>query len=123
MSKPVNGPRVLDAERRQQIVAFVDEHHGATVGDLSEGFVVSEATVRRDLILLSRRGLIERAHGGAIPRRTHDARVFPIPLWKASPANAIGSVGVVLLTRQNRAEPPLPRSASLSILLRLRTSD
>jgi DeoR/GlpR family transcriptional regulator of sugar metabolism len=79
MSKLVNGPRVLDAERRQQIVAFVDEHHGATVADLSERFGISEATVRRDLILLSRRGLIERAHGGAIPRRTRDARVFPEP--------------------------------------------
>ncbi len=62
-------PRVLDAERRQQMVSYVDEHQGATVATLSERFGVSEATVRRDLMQLDRRGLVERAHGGAVPRR------------------------------------------------------
>jgi DeoR/GlpR family transcriptional regulator of sugar metabolism len=71
--------RVLDADRRQQIVAYVDEHHGATVARLSEQFGVSEATVRRDLILLSQRGLIERAHGGAIPRRVRQVQGLPEP--------------------------------------------
>ena len=72
-------PRVLDAERRQQVVTFVDEHRGATVAELSRQFGVSEATVRRDLLQLSRQGLIERAHGGAIPRRVRHAQVFPEP--------------------------------------------
>ena len=48
---------------------IVDEHQGATVATLSERFGVSEATVRRDLMQLDRRGLVERAHGGAVPRR------------------------------------------------------
>ena len=79
MTAPAGSPRVLDADRRQQIVAYVDEHHGATVTRLSEQFGVSEATVRRDLILLSQRGLIERAHGGAIPRRVRHVAEFPEP--------------------------------------------
>jgi DeoR/GlpR family transcriptional regulator of sugar metabolism len=70
---------MLDAERRQQIVAFVDERHGATVAELGRRFGVSDATVRRDLLLLSRQGLIERAHGGAAPRRIKHAPVFPEP--------------------------------------------
>ncbi len=70
---------MLDAERRQQIVTFIEQHNGATVGDLSKRFAVSEATVRRDLMQLSKRGLIERAHGGAAPRRHRHAPGFPEP--------------------------------------------
>lgn len=69
MKNAVELPRVLDAERRQQMVMYVDQHQGATVATLSEHFGVSEATVRRDLMQLDRRGLVERAHGGAVPRR------------------------------------------------------
>ena len=72
-------PRVLDAERRQQMVAFIDDARGATVARLSEQFGVSEATVRRDLLQLNRRGLIERAHGGAVPRQTRRVEGFPEP--------------------------------------------
>lgn len=70
---------MLNAERRQQIVAYIEEQHGATVAHLSERFGVSEATARRDLAQLSRRGLIERAHGGAVPRRPREAQGFPEP--------------------------------------------
>lgn len=70
---------MLNAERKQQIVTFVEQHNGATVGELSKRFQVSEATVRRDLIQLSKRGVIERAHGGAAPRRHRHAQGFPEP--------------------------------------------
>ena len=79
MSKVSGAPRVLDAERRQQMVIFVDEHRGATVAQLSRRFGVSAATVRRDLVQLSRRGLVERAHGGAVPMRVRHADVVPEP--------------------------------------------
>jgi DeoR/GlpR family transcriptional regulator of sugar metabolism len=70
---------MLDVERRQQIVTFIEQHDGATVVALSKQFGISEATVRRDLIYLSKRGLIERAHGGAAPRRHRQAQGFPEP--------------------------------------------
>ena len=70
---------VLDAGRRQQIVAFVEENGGATVTELAEAFGVSSATVRRDLTQLGQQGLIERAHGGASPRPSGRARGMPEP--------------------------------------------
>ncbi len=72
-------PKVLDAERRQQMVSFVEDRNGATVAQLSERFGISEATARRDLTQLSRRGLVVRAHGGAIPRRLRHVEGFPEP--------------------------------------------
>lgn len=60
--------RVLNAGRRQRIVDYVEKMDGATVGSLAETFGVSVATIRRDLALLDREGLVERAHGGAAPR-------------------------------------------------------
>ncbi len=70
---------MLDAERRQRIVALVERDNGATVGQLSKQFGVSDATVRRDLLHLSQRGLIERAHGGAAPRRGRHLHGLPEP--------------------------------------------
>lgn len=72
-------PRALDAERRQQIVAFVDEHQSSTVAELSRQFGVSAATVRRDLLQLDNLGLVERAHGGAVSRRARQQRGVPEP--------------------------------------------
>lgn len=70
---------MLDVERRQQIVAFIEQNNGATVAELSGQFRISEATARRDLVILSKRGLIERAHGGAIPRRLRQSQGLPEP--------------------------------------------
>ena len=69
---------MLDVERRNQIFEAVERGNGATVTELSERFGVSAATVRRDLALLNSRGLIERAHGGASPRRTRAAVEPPL---------------------------------------------
>ena len=72
---------MLDVERRQKMVALVEQHDGATVRELSQTFAVSEATVRRDLILLSKEGLLERGHGGAAPRHARRSQGLPeLPL-------------------------------------------
>ena len=72
---------MLDVERRQKMVALVELHDGATVRELSKTFAVSEATVRRDLILLSKEGLLERGHGGAAPRHPRRSQGLPeLPL-------------------------------------------
>lgn len=67
---------MLDIERRQKMVDLVERSNGATVGELSEHFEVSQATVRRDLLQLQKQGLIERAHGGAAPKRSKRAGGF-----------------------------------------------
>ena len=67
----------MDIERRQKMVAFIEQNDGATVGELSRRYSVSEATVRRDLIQLSKDGFVERGHGGAVPRRLRRSQGLP----------------------------------------------
>jgi DeoR family transcriptional regulator, fructose operon transcriptional repressor len=56
----------LPAGRRSALIRFVLERGQATVLELCERFQVSPDTIRRDLELLSRRGLLSRTHGGAV---------------------------------------------------------
>lgn len=80
---------MLDVERRQRVADFIERNGRATVDELSQHFGVSSATARRDLGHLSRLGVIERAHGGAISKRVrHD---------------------------HGLSEPPVPNRASLQV--------
>ena len=56
----------LPASRRSALVQLVLERGQATVWELAERFQVSPDTIRRDLDLLSRRGLLSRTYGGAV---------------------------------------------------------
>ena len=69
---------MLNTERRQRLAELVEEHHSLTVVELVDLLKVSPATIRRDLTELSRRGIIERAHGGAA-RRVQSAAEMPEP--------------------------------------------
>ena len=53
-------------ERQKLILNYLKEHRTASVTTLARMFFVSEATVRRDLVLIERSGLIRRTHGGAV---------------------------------------------------------
>ena len=56
------------AEERQQAIADLVAQRGRlSVNELAESFSVTTETVRRDLSLLERAGLVRRVHGGAIP--------------------------------------------------------
>jgi DeoR family fructose operon transcriptional repressor len=55
------------AERQQQILTRARELGSVDVDVLSEGFEVSQETIRRDLKNLERAGVVRRVHGGAIP--------------------------------------------------------
>ncbi|MBK9745418.1 MAG: DeoR/GlpR transcriptional regulator [Chloroflexi bacterium] len=57
---------LMTLERQERIVELVNARGSLTVPDLSETFAVSEATIRRDLIALAERRLIQRVHGGAM---------------------------------------------------------
>jgi DeoR family transcriptional regulator of aga operon len=70
---------MLDVERRQRVVDFIERNGQATVDELSRHFDVSTATARRDLGYLSQRGLIERAHGGAVSKRVRHDHGFSEP--------------------------------------------
>jgi len=79
---------MLDTERRQQIVALVEERNSLTVTELGSHFGVSAATIRRDLNLLSQRGMVERAHGGAAKRVRGTTQMPEPPLLHRSTLQA-----------------------------------
>ncbi|BDZ51613.1 hypothetical protein GCM10025867_38540 [Frondihabitans sucicola] len=54
-------------ERHLRIVEEARQHGRVDVRDLAELLEVTPETIRRDLTSLERRGLVRRAHGGAIP--------------------------------------------------------
>ncbi|MEV0332281.1 DeoR/GlpR family DNA-binding transcription regulator [Nocardia sp. NPDC050717] len=55
------------AEERQQAIATLVGHRGrVSVAELADQYGVTTETVRRDLAVLDRLGLIRRVHGGAV---------------------------------------------------------
>jgi len=54
-------------ERRQQILQHLRQTGKVTVEELSARFGVSAPTIRADLSLLEKQGLLRRTHGGALP--------------------------------------------------------
>lgn len=59
---------MLAAQRRACILAELDRDGMVRVSDLVELLDVSDMTVRRDLVVLHRQGLLEKVHGGAMAR-------------------------------------------------------
>lgn len=57
---------MLKAERQQHILTMMQQTSAVTVRDLAMAFSTSPVTIRRDLLELGERGLLERTHGGAI---------------------------------------------------------
>ena len=53
------------SERRQQIIDILNMKGTVLVSDLSEQYGVSEVTIRTDLRLLEKQGVLSRFHGGA----------------------------------------------------------
>ena len=61
---------MLAAARQSELVKLVQRDGVARIGDLAETLAVSYMTIRRDIDVLVRSGVIERVHGGAkIPGR------------------------------------------------------
>jgi DeoR family fructose operon transcriptional repressor len=54
-------------ERQQAIAALVAERGRVAVAAVAEEFGVTTETVRRDLAVLERAGMLRRVHGGAVP--------------------------------------------------------
>ena len=61
----MDGNRSLNA-RQQKLLEYINENGSAQIRDFSGTHGVSEATIRRDFDELTRLGLIERVHGGAV---------------------------------------------------------
>lgn len=57
---------MLPAQRRRQIAELAEEAGALRIGELAALFQVADETIRRDLVVLEKRGLLTRAHGGAL---------------------------------------------------------
>jgi DeoR family fructose operon transcriptional repressor len=56
-------------ERQQAIASLVISRGRASVAELARAYDVTTETVRRDLALLDKAGVLRRVHGGAVPVR------------------------------------------------------
>lgn len=56
---------MLPDERRNSIMATLQEKGSVSVVELVKAFSVSEETIRRDLLQMAQEGLLRRVHGGA----------------------------------------------------------
>jgi len=56
-------------ERQQAIASLVISKGRASVAELAQAYDVTTETVRRDLAILDRAGVLRRVHGGAVPVR------------------------------------------------------
>ncbi|WP_159617271.1 DeoR/GlpR family DNA-binding transcription regulator [Arthrobacter zhaoguopingii] len=61
-------------ERHRQISTLVRTEGRVSVTDLSERFSITAETVRRDLALLEKDGVLRRVHGGAVARDSASTR-------------------------------------------------
>lgn len=64
------------SSRQADLLSRLNQAGFMSVGDLASAAGVSEITVRRDLALLERSGVVRRTHGGAIGLRRDDASAF-----------------------------------------------
>ena len=67
----------LRPERLERIVQLLKQRGGVRTNELAEELGVSAATVRRDLEDLAARGLVDRAHGGAVILRSGTDKEAP----------------------------------------------
>jgi DeoR/GlpR family transcriptional regulator of sugar metabolism len=59
---------MMTAERKRLLLEVLKSEGKILASDLSKRLAVSEDTIRRDLRELDRAGLLQRVHGGALPR-------------------------------------------------------
>jgi DeoR/GlpR family transcriptional regulator of sugar metabolism len=78
---------MIGTERQKEIAALVERHGLVRTVELSESLRVTLSTVRRDLELLEREGLLRRVHGGAVSVR---GRSYESPFPARSVSNIDG---------------------------------
>lgn len=75
---------MIELERLDSILTYLRQKRTASVKTLAKHIYTSEATIRRDLNELERRGLIKRLHGGAV---LLDSTNREIPLYMREQQN------------------------------------
>ncbi len=73
----------LPVERRQRILQLLEARGGLRTSELQQAIGASIATIRRDLNDLAAASLVERTHGGALPRALGTAHEPPFSVKSA----------------------------------------
>jgi DeoR family transcriptional regulator, fructose operon transcriptional repressor len=63
---PKTKKKLIPIERRQQIIDHIAPKKVATISEISKVFNISEMTIRRDLLIMTEEGLLEKVYGGVI---------------------------------------------------------
>lgn len=67
---------MLAKERQSLIVEIVNKEGSVLVKELSEKFDVTEDSIRKDLSLLERKGLLKKTYGGAVRNRANTHELY-----------------------------------------------
>lgn len=67
---------MLARERQDKIVEMVNQDGSVLVKELSELFDVTEDSIRKDLTLLERKGLLKKTYGGAVKNRVNTHELY-----------------------------------------------
>lgn len=70
---------MLQYERQQKIIAYLQLHHTASIHSLAKQLYTSEASIRRDIAVLESMGLLVRVYGGVVLSE-HKNDVVPVEL-------------------------------------------
>src|SRR2546421_12949733 len=92
---------MLTAERRRSIMQTLQREGKVHATELSKALQVSEDTIRRDLRELAAAGVLQRVHGGALPR-SPAAASFTERQQQAPGAKAAIAQAAVRLIRQDQ---------------------
>ena len=84
-------------ERRRQIASLTAVEGRVNVTELSERFDVTAETIRRDLAVLDRDGVVQRVHGGAVSNQSYLTTEFPLHTRYRSAATAKSAIAQAAL--------------------------
>lgn len=79
-------------ERRRQIASLTAVEGRVNVTELAERFDVTAETIRRDLAVLDREGVVHRVHGGAVANQTFQTAEFTLDARARSASGAKNSI-------------------------------
>lgn len=85
-------------ERRRQIASLTAVEGRVNVTELAARFDVTAETIRRDLAVLDREGVVHRVHGGAVANQTFQTADFSLDTRSRSASGAKNSIAHAALS-------------------------
>ena len=98
-------------ERRRQIASLTAVEGRVNVTELSERFDVTAETIRRDLAVLDREGVVHRVHGGAVASQSFQTAELTLDTRPRLPSHAplcSSSQTPAAASSSTRVPPPMP---------------